>query len=171
MKCGNAVNLVAGCNAEIRHSDRAAGNYRGALNEIGVMRRVPCVGAETVVYLFDNLINSREKAFYEVFAPFFESLRHDGVVRVCDRRGNKLPSVVPAVAAFVQKNAHKLRNRECRMRVVYLNRRLFGQIFNRAVMVKMMLYYILNGRGNKEILLTQTQTFSLRVIVGGVEHF
>ena len=56
------------------------------------------------------------------------------------------------------------------MGVVYVYRRLFGQVVKRSVLAEMTLQNILYGRRNKEILLTQAERFPLRVIVLRVQN-
>ena len=126
----NAVNAVAGGNAKVRHSYNAAGNYRKLLNLACIVSHFPDVGAVSVVNFLDYLINTRKKRLNKTLRPAFKGFLHNGMVCVCTGGGNNFPCVVPAVAAFIKKNTHKLRNGERGVGVVDMNGILFRKVFH-----------------------------------------
>ena len=124
---------MAGCDAEVCHSDNAVLNNGGALNYKRVAGAGENLAPEAAVYFLYNLINTRYAAFYKLLRPAFKRFRHYGMVGVSDSTCYKLPRLIPAVAAFVKQKAHKLRNRESRVGVVYVYSYLFGQVVKRVV--------------------------------------
>lgn len=120
------------------------------------MSLLPDAAAETVVYLLDYLIYSRKQAAEEILAPAFESLAHNRVVRVGEHLSDNSPCIVPAVAALVKQQAHKLGNGESRVGVVDMDSHLVAEIVERAVLAQVAVDDILNGCGDEEILLAQT---------------
>ena len=55
-----------------------------------------------------------------------------------------LPCIVPAVAAFVEEYSHKFGYCERRVRVVYVDGNLFGEVIHCAEYAQMSVNYILN---------------------------
>ena len=133
------------------------------------MGLLPDAAAEAVVYLLDYLIDSRQQAAEEILAPAFESLAHDGMVRVGENFCRNIPCIVPAIAALVEQQAHELGDSEGRVGVVDMNSHLVAYIIERAVFAQVAVDYILNGRGDEEILLAQAQALALGMVIRGIE--
>ena len=134
------------------------------------MGLLPDAAAEAVVYLLDYLIDSRQQAAEEILAPTFESLAHDGMVRVGENLRHNIPCVVPAVTALIEQQAHKLGDSESRVGVVDMDSHLVAYIIERAVLAQVAVDYILNGRGDEEILLAQAKALALGMVIRGIEY-
>ena len=134
------------------------------------MGLLPDAAAEAVVYLLDYLIDSRKQAAEEILAPAFESLAHDGMVRVGENLRHNIPCVVPAVTALIEQQAHKLGDSESRVGVVDMDSHLVADIIERAVFAQVAVDYILNGRGDEEILLAQAKALALGMVIRGIEN-
>ena len=134
------------------------------------MGLLPDAAAEAVVYLLDYLIYSRQQATEEILAPTFESFAHDGMVRVGENFRHNIPCVIPAVAALVEQQAHELGDSESRVGVVDMDSHLVAEIVERAVLAQVAVDDILNGCGDEEILLAQTQALALGMVIRGIEH-
>ena len=162
MKRGNTVYGMRTRNAKICHSYNAAGNDCHSFNLIGIMRGAPNICAEAIIDFLCDFIKAGKQSLIELLAPAFKRLFHNGVVCVSHRFGYNIPSVVPAVAAFIKHNAHKLRNSHCGMGVVNMNCDFLGKIIKSAVFREVAADNILNRSRHKEILLAQAQRFTLR---------
>ena len=102
------VHLCLGCFALLDLSDRLCITSCGQLTY------------QTVVDLYDDLINIRNDALHQVDAPLFKSLLHNGVVRVCKCLTSNAQRPVK-VAALVCQQSDKLRNRNGGMGIVELD--------------------------------------------------
>ena len=87
-----------------------------------------------------NRINAREHVAERVFIPFFKRLRHNGVVGVIDGADSDVPRLVPRQVVFVHQQAHKLRNSESGVRVVGVDNRFIGQVFDVFIQTQVVFY-------------------------------
>ena len=81
-----------------------------------------------------------------------------------------MPGLIPAVALRIQQNAHQLRDHQGGVGIVDLDDMLPGEVAQRAVLGLVLADNGLDGGGNKEVLLLQTQGLALVVVVIRVEH-
>ena len=56
------------------------------------------------------------------------------------------------------------------MSIVYVDRHLVGQIVDSAVDCHVVADNALDGCGNEEVLLSESEQLTLHVVVGGIEH-
>lgn len=91
------------------------------------------------------------------------------MIRVGENFRHNIPCIVPAVTALVEQQAHKLGDSESRVGVVDMDSHLVAEIVERAVLAQVAVDDILNGCGDEEILLAQTQALALGMIVRGIE--
>ena len=165
----NTVHTVRCSHTQIRHTDNAIGHNGHIFHFAGIFGHVPDERAVAVVNFLDNFVNAREQGAEQVLRPTLEGFLHDGVVRIGKRLGDDLPGVVPAVAAFVEENAHHFGNAERRMRVVDMDGHLVRNVIQFLVVAEIPLHNVLNGRGHQEILLAEPQHFAFGMVVRRVE--
>ena len=96
-------------------------NYKVLADLFAVTELGYKVLAPAAVYLAQYLPHARQKRLHQILRPFFKCLAHDGVVRVGNRLAHLIPRLVPAEAVLIHHDAHKLRNDERRVRIIYLN--------------------------------------------------
>ena len=79
-------------------------------------------------------------------------------------------AVSKSIAVDIHQEPHQFGDRDRRMRVVELDRRLVGQRQQVAVLAEMALQDVLQRGGREEILLPQPQFLAGGVRVGRIEH-
>ena len=84
--------------------------------------------------------------------------------------GHDPPGIVPAVAAFVEQDAHQLGDCHGRVGIVDMDGDLIRKVIERRVLPQMTVHNILHGCRYKEILLAQPQALALRMVIRRVEH-
>ena len=92
------------------------------------------------------------------------------MVGIGHRAADQIPRLVPSVAAFVEQNAHQLRDGQGGVRVVDVHGRHIGQIVHGAVFFEMTADDVLDGGGDQEVLLRQPQRLALAVVVRRIQH-
>ena len=90
-----------------------------------------------------------------------------GVVSVADGVGDDVPRLVPAVPLHVQQDAHQLGDDQGGMGVVDLDHMLLVEVVQSAVMGQMLAENGLNGGGDEEVLLLQSQALASRWLSAG----
>jgi len=120
------------------------------------------------VYFVDDLHMARQESFDKVYRPFFESLRQQRVVCVCENFRAHAPRFVPRQAVNVHQEAHKLGNGDGGVGVVKLNDDLVCKFRPVLVFGKVAAYDVLKRAGHEEILLHKAQIFSVFGFVVGV---
>ena len=124
---------------------------------------------EAGVDLEDDLDVAREEARHHRDAPALQGLREDGVVGVADAGGGDLPGVVPAEVLAVHEDAHKLRDGEGGVGVVELEEHALGEALERQAGLAEAAEGVLDGAGDEEILLAESELLALEGVVVGVE--
>ena len=71
---------------------------------------------------------------------------------------------------IIDEQTHDLCDRDCRVRVVQLDRCVVGQSTDVALILDMPPDDVLNGSGGEEIFLSQPQLLPCRAGIGGIEH-
>jgi len=110
--------------------------------------------AITSVYLADNGVNPWNSLTDKVDIPLLQRFSHNGMVGVSKGICNNVPALIPAIAAIVQKNTHKLGYSEGGVGVVNVYSNLFIEIIQSAVNGHMPVYNIPYRSGTHEILLS-----------------
>ena len=103
--------------------------------------------------------------------PLFERFCHNGVVGVGNDVRGDVPSLIPTVAVFVEKKAHKFGYAKRGMRVVDVDCHSVREVVETWIELQVTAQYRLNGRRNEEVLLFKAQRFAFDVVVGGIKHF
>ena len=122
------------------------------------------------VDLLDDLINPGQQLGEEVDGPFLQSFGHDGMVGVGHGSGGQIPCLVPFESVVVHEQSHQLGNTEGRMGIVHLEDQLVGQVGQVGVVAQVLLQSGLQGGGNEEILLFQTQLLAVPVVILGIKN-
>ena len=171
MEFGNAVDGMRTDNAQISHSYLSVCDNSHAGNSVPISGiEIPHISAETAVNLFDYHIKARKTKFENILVPAFKRFGHNRMV--CIRNGlfHNVPRIFPRIRINIHEYTHKFGNADRRVRVVDMDSDLFTEIAERAVHGKMIRDYALKRRGNKEILLAQTQHFALGRCVCGIKN-
>ena len=170
MQGADAVDLVAGGQAEVVHPDLAAGND-GHPVELALVVAVegPQLFHEAAVDLGGDGVDAGHLLLVELHAPALQGLAHDGVVGVAQGAGGDVPGLVPLVVVLVHEQTHELGNAEGGMGVVDVDGYLVGQGAQGLVALDVAPQDGLQGGRAEEILLAQAQALALDVVVGGIE--
>ena len=126
--------------------------------------------AVAAVDLADDVENSGGYLTDKVNVPLFQCLSHYRVIGVGEGVGDDIPALVPAVAAVIKQNAHKLGDSKGGVSVVDMDSHLLMKVVKCAVNGHMPVYDISHGSRAHEILLTVTKALALQVIVVGIKH-
>ena len=125
--------------------------------------------AVTAVDLADNVEDTGSDLADKVNVPLLQSFSHNGVVGVSKGVGNDVPALVPAVAAVIEENTHKLGDSKSGVSIVDVDSNLLVEVLQCAVYVHVAHYDIADGSGAHEVLLAQTQDLALDVVIVGVQ--
>ena len=87
------------------------------------------------------------------------------MVRVGTALCRDVPWLIPLHVIYIHEKTHKLRHRNCRMRIVHLEGCLLRKVLQRTVLSQMLLERFLKGCGYEEILLLQTKLLACVVVV------
>jgi hypothetical protein len=113
---------------------------------------------------------SRQQVLDHVYTPLFESLREDGVIRVCKRVGDHVPGLIIPEELDIKKLSQELDSRDDWVRVIHLYLVKFGEIVPVAIVELESFNDILNSCTAEEELLLQSQFLTLPLGVVRVEH-
>ena len=167
---GYAVDGERACDSQMRHADGIVGNDSQLGDLLEVVREVvPQLLAEALVDFVDDLHNTRHQLLNERYRPALEGLRHNGVVGVSNRLAGDVPGLLPAHVVLVHQDAHQLRNNQSRMGIVDMQDVLVREVFECAVLGLVLCTDVLQGCGNQEILLLETQGLTLAVVILRIE--
>ena len=126
---------------------------------------------ESVVDLLNDLINTRKQTGEDFNRPFFQCFCHDGMVGVCTGLCCDRPCLIPGQTFLIQKDSHQLCNCYGWVCIVHLD----GYFLRKFVDIRMI--FFITGYGTlytgryEEILLFQTQLFTLDMVVVRIENF
>ena len=81
-----------------------------------------------------------------------------------------MPSLIPGIAAVVEKDPHKLGNCEGRVCIVDMDSNLFVEVVKGTVNAHMLVYDVADRRSAEEILLSESEGFTLGVVIVRIEH-
>ena len=125
---------------------------------------------ESAVDLLNDLVNTRKQTGEDLNRPFLQSFCHDGVVGVCTCFCCDIPCLFPCQSFLIQKDSHQLGNCYCRVCIIHLDR-----YFLRKFVDVRMIFFI-TGYGTlytcryEEVLLFQTQLFTLDMVVVRIQN-
>ena len=170
MQLGNAVDLVAGGKAEVRHADLVVRDD-GHVVDLAPVVRVDGAQVldEAAVDLLTDGVDARQLLPEQVDVPALKRLAHNGVVRVGQRAAGDVPRLVPAEVVLINEQAHQLRHTQGRMGVVDVDGDLFRQVRVGAVFLIVLLQDALQRGGDEQVLLLQAQALALDVVVRRIE--
>ncbi len=150
----DAVHRVAADDGEVSHVDLSVVDNRHVADLVRVVRILLLnLVLEAAVDLLGDLVNTGQQPREQVDRPLLERFRHDRVVRVRAGACRQIPGLVPAVAVLVHEEAHKLGDRDRRMRVIQLKCHLLRQIVECPEHAQMLHERFLHRRRDEEILL------------------
>ena len=124
---------------------------------------------KAAVNLLDDLVYTRKQPGEQIDWPFFQSLCHDGVVRVSTGLCCDLPCLIPAKSFLIKKKSHKLGNCYRRMCIIHLNRHLLRQFMDIIMVLFIFFKRSLKTGRYEEILLFQSQFLSCIVVIVRVQ--
>ena len=167
----DAIDRVARNNRQVRHPHLSIVDD-SHLCDLVLVARVPLLHLrdEAAVDLLDDLINTWKESREQLDWPLLKRLRHDGVVCVGDCLRGDLPRLIPAQAFLIEKNAHQLGDSDRWMRIVHLEGCLLIELVDVAVLSLVLRNRLLDGRGDKEILLLEPQLLTGIVVVVRVKN-
>ena len=125
---------------------------------------------EPPVDLVDDLEMTRNEELHPLDRPALERLGQERMIGVGERALGDVESLIPPEMGFVEQNAHELRRRQRRMRIVHLDRRLVGQRPPIRVRFAKSAHDIAERTGDKEIFLHQPELAPLHRMIVGIEN-
>ena len=115
---------------------------------------------EIVVDLEDNLQMTRQDFTQHLDRPGLQRFAHQGMVGIGEDLAGHLERLIPAELMLVNQQAHQLRNRQHRMRVVEMNRDFVCQVGVGFMQLVVAAEDVLHRRRYEEVLLPQAQLAS-----------
>jgi len=171
---GNAIDLVAADDGQVRHADALAPgliDQRHALPQGGIAGVVVHhVLEEAVVDLVDDLQVARQHALEQRHRPGFQRLGHQRVVGVGEGARDDVPGARPLVAVVVDQDAHQFGHGDRGMGVVELHRHFVRQRVERHAGFVEAVEHVLQRGADEEVLLLQAQLAAHFGGVVGIEH-
>ena len=113
-----------------------------------------------VVDLLNELHVARQELLQDGHRPLLEGLRHDRVVGVCEGLLGDLPGLVELEPVDVDQEPHQLRHGDGRVGIVHLEAGLLRELLQVAVGLQEAGQRVLEGGGDEEVLLLETQLLS-----------
>ena len=149
MDFSNAVDAVGTVNGKVRHANDIVGNdcIRFAIHALCHQ-----FTAELCVDGINNIENFRQQIAEQIHVPFFQRFHHDRVVRIAECFLSDFECFLER-ESFVFEKPNQLRNRNGGMRIVELDRHVFGEITDRVILALIPHQDILQAGGRKEVLL------------------
>ncbi|MNB74089.1 hypothetical protein D3C75_207130 [compost metagenome] len=161
MQLGDAVDLVADHHRQPRHAHPTAVRLvdnRRAAQQTGVVRILLLNGfQEVIIDLKDDLQMARQNFAEHVHRPGFQRFAHQRVVGVGEHLARHIKGFIPAELMLVDQQAHQFRDRQHRVGVVQVDGGFLRQVLVGFVQLEVAAENILDGRGDQEVFLTQTQ--------------
>ena len=170
VKLGNAVYAVRSAYAQECHVDLVVLDNGHSGNLVSVAKALHKLLAVTAVDLADNVEDTGSDLADKVNVPLLQSLSHNGVVGVSEGVGNDVPALVPAVAAVIEENTHKLGDSKSGVSIVDVDSYLLVEVIEGAVNAHMAVYDIANGSCAHKVLLTVSEALALEVVIVGVKY-
>ena len=171
VKLRNAVYRAACRTAEVSHLYTVVKNDGHSCYLLAV---AACyfhkMSAITVVYLNYNSVDSGEYSLHKIDIPRFKRFCHNRMVCIIECICNDVPRLIPVITAVIEQYSHKLGDSEGGMGIVYVDSYLFVKVFKSTVNVHVTHYNIAYRSGAHKILLTQTKSLTLKVIIVGVKY-
>ena len=140
MERSNAVYTVAGCKTQVCHAHLTV-----VMDNRHILNLTEVAGEAVIqfrslasVNLMDNLTETRKKRINHFHRPFLKRFAEDSVVCICEGFADYIPRIVPRHAFFVHENTHKLRNSDCRMRIIDMNLYIVRNVKQRQVFLLML---------------------------------
>ena len=103
--------------------------------------------------------------------PHFQRLRQQRMVGISENFGRNFPGGVPRLSVNVDQLVHHFGDGQCRMGVVELNANVFRHPVEVVAFFHKATDNVLNGTGNKEILLFKTQFLARFDRIRGIQNF
>ena len=125
---------------------------------------------ESAIDLIHDLVYTGKQTHEQVYRPFLQGFRHDGVVGVCAASGYDGPCVIPFQVIIIYKDTHQLRYSYRRMGIVELEYSALGQLVNIVMGCHKTLYNLLQGCRYEEILLLETKLLAAVVVIIGIKN-
>ena len=164
VKLGNAVYAVRSAYAQECHVDLVVLDNGHSGNLVSVAKTLHKLFAVTAVDLADNVEDTGSDLADKINVPLFQSLSHNGVVGVSEGVGNDVPALVPAVAAVIEENTHKLGDSKSGVSIVDVDSYLLVEVIEGAVNAHMAVYDIADGSCAHKVLLTVFEALALEVL-------
>ena len=170
MDLRNAVDAVPADNRETRHVDYAVLNDGERTHLVLIVRIAAAhLFKMAAVDLVNNHVDARQERAEHVNAPRLKCLGHDRVVRIADRVARDRPRILPSQLLLIDEDAHELRHAERGMRVVDVNADLLAEVVDAHARLLVVTDNALHTCRNKEVLLNETHTASLKRAVVRIE--
>ena len=173
MQSRHAVHAPAADDRQVRHPDFPAailvddGHPPAEVVVSGIAVADPI--QELPVDQVDDLQVSRQVFLEHRHGPGLERLGQQRVVGVAEDVIRQLPRPGPLDPVFVDQQPQEFGNRQCRVRVVELDRDCVGKLVDAASLGQVGRQQVLQARTHEEVLLTESQLAPLRRRVVGVE--
>ena len=171
MQLGNAVDLMAGSKAEICHADLIVCDH------CHIVDLCPIAGISSAQFVHKTAVDLLTDGVYtgkllaeQIHIPALQCLAHNRMVGVGQGLACDLPRLIPAIFILIDQNPHQFRNAKRRMRIVDVNSDLVCQIVKGMVFLIMLFQNALQRSRDQQILLLQTQTLALNMVVCRIKH-
>ena len=174
MKSRDPVDRVAAHARQMRHAHVSAAVFvdqREAPRQLLVSRKpLPHVVQEAAVDLINDLEVPRQEGAEERQGPLLEGFGQQRVVRVPTRPLCDRPGLIPVHQVLVHEQPHQLGHGDGRVRVVQLRGPTRIELVQRLPSCQVKADHVLQGAGDEEELLRQTELFSRYRFVVRVQH-
>ena len=174
MQLSDSIDPMAADDRDMRHAHAAIAVVvdDGQAPAAAVIAGVPCLDRlqKITIDQVDDLQVPRQQPLEHGHGPGLERLRQQSVVGVRKHGGGDLPAFRPRQAVLIQQQAHQLRNRHGRMRVVQLDRYGVGQRRERTSLSQVRRQDVLQAGADEEILLFEPQLLALGRGIVRIQH-
>ena len=170
----HAIDGMAAHAGQVRHAHIALAalvDQRHARQALLIAQEADAHGVEEArIDLVDDLQVSRQHAAEQVQRPALQRLGQQRVVGVGEGARGDRPGLVPGHHVLIDQQAHQLRDRDRRMRVVELDGELLVEVLHRQVLRAQDAEHVLQRTGDEEVLLLQPQLLALQLVVVRIQH-
>ena len=161
MQPGHAVDAVRADDRQRRHLHAPLAQFldeRDASHQLFFARKMRAhVLQEARIDLVDDLQMTRQPVLEHAHRPGFECLGQQRVVGVAHRPLTLDHRRVPVHAVLVDEQAQQFRHRQCRMRVVQVDRDFLAKVVESVMLGKMPVHDVLQRCADEEELLLEPQ--------------
>ena len=173
MERGHAVDAMGTDKGKVRHAHAPVATFideRDGRDGCIIQTVAAGFSQHAAVDRIDDLHVARQQAFKQRQRPAFQCFGQERVVGIAHRLARDLQRLAKFQPVLIDEQTHDFCDRDRRVRVVQLDRRMVGKRADVALILDVAPDDVLNGSGGEEIFLPQPQLLPGRAGVGGIEH-